>query len=85
MPCLRKLEPWEMASRAFIILFKHLVEIDMPHYSELRLYLLSLVWELLESSASLYCPQIPAPINIPSFSKQTRKQTRERALNKLGR
>lgn len=37
MPCLRKLEPWEMASRAFIILFKHLVEIDMPHYSELRL------------------------------------------------
>lgn len=73
MPCLRKLEPWEMASRAFIILFKHLVEIDMPHYSELRLYLLSLVWELLESSASIF-PSDPSTKK-HSLIQQTNKET----------
>ena len=65
LPCLRRLEPWETASRAFIILIKQLIEINMPQDSELRLYLPSLVWELLESSACPYSPQVLAQKMFP--------------------
>lgn len=79
LPRLRKLEPRETVSRAFITLFKHPVDRDMPHYTELSLYLPSLVRELLESSTSPYSPQVPAQKDVPSFSKQMS----ERVMNEL--
>lgn len=67
--CLRKFEPCETASRAFIALFKHLVEIEMLHYSisppssgsSFRALPLQTPTEIL---AHTRCS-----INVPSFSK----------------
>lgn len=53
----------------------------MLHHSDLTLNLPSLVWELFESSASPYSPQVLAQKDVPSFSKQMS----ERVMNEMGR